>query len=379
LSVPAFNLTRQYEAIKPEIDEAIQRVVASGIYILGPEVEAFENQAASYLGVEHAVGVGNGTDAIWLALKALGVGHGDVVITTPFTFFATAGAVINTGAQPVFVDIDEESFNIDPQKMRELLENNSELRDRAKAIMPVHLYGQPADMDEIMEIASEFNLGVVEDNAQSIGAKYKSNMTGTIGHIGTISFFPTKNVGAFGDAGLVTTNDPELAERVRKLRVQGSSAKYHHELIGINSRLDAIQAAVLGIKLRHLDSWIAARQKHAQDYNAMLGSLSHVKTPKISPERSHIYHQYTLRVLNGGRERFQQLLKNEGIGTAIHYPTPVHLQPALKSLEYSEGDFPISELAAREVVSLPIFPELTEEERRSVIHAIEKYASEAGD
>ena len=376
MSIPPFNLTRQFESIGDEINEAVQRVMASGIYILGPEVQSFEEQAAQYLGAKHAIGVANGTDAIWLALKALGVGPGDIVLTTPFTFFATAGAILNVGAEPYFVDIQEESFNIDPGKIRELLESNENVRSRAKVILPVHLYGLPADMEEIMQIAHEFELGVIEDNAQGIGAKYKSKMTGTIGDLGTISFFPTKNVGAFGDAGLVTTNSDELADRVRKLRVQGSSAKYYHELIGMNSRMDALQAAILGVKLKHLDDWISARQAHAHDYNALLGGSDHVRVPHELPERTHIYHQYTLRALNGTREALIEHLKDAGIGTSIHYPTPLHLQPALECLNFAPGEFPHSEKAANEVLSLPIFPELTGEERRVVANTINQFYSE---
>ena len=376
MSIPPFNLTRQYESIREEIDEAVQRVMASGIYILGPEVQAFEKQAASYLGVEHAVGVANGTDAIWLALKALDVGPGDVVITTPFTFFATAGAIVNVGAKPVFVDIQENSFNIDPTKTQALLESNSDIRARAKAILPVHLYGLPADMDEVMSIANEFGLSVIEDNAQGIGAQYKSQMTGTIADLGTISFFPTKNVGAFGDAGLVTTNNSELAEKVRMLRVQGSSAKYYHELLGMNSRMDALQAAILGVKLGYLDQWIAARQAHAADYNLLLDGVAGLATPNEISDRTHIYHQYTIRAQNGSRARLQEHLKNQAIGTSIHYPTPLHMQPALESLGHKKGDFPIAEQAAEEVLSLPIFPELTAEERRMVANTISQFSSE---
>lgn len=377
MKIPSFNLTRQVEAIQPELDEAIARVLKSGQYILGHEVESFEKQAAEYLEVKRAIGVANGTDAIWLALKALEIGPGDLVITTPFTFFATAGAILNVGAEPIFADIDKMTFNLNPKAVRELLESDGEIRDRAKALLPVHLYGQPAEMDEFMELAEEFNLAVIEDNAQGIGAKYKGRKVGGIGHLGTISFFPTKNVGAFGDGGLVISQDEELADRVVKLRVQGSSAKYYHELLGMNSRLDALQAAILGVKLKYLDSWIAARQEHARAYTELLKDVEGVETPAEAPDRTHIYHQYTIRVLNNQRAKLQEHLIEAGIGTAVHYPTPIHLQPAMSCFDYSEGDFPNSEAAAREVLSLPVFPELTGEERDMVAHAIAEFCAKS--
>jgi dTDP-4-amino-4,6-dideoxygalactose transaminase len=375
MKIPSFNLTRQVEAIQEELNEAISRVMKSGQYILGPEVEAFENQAAEYLQAKRAIGVANGTDAIWLALKALGIGDGDIVITTPFTFFATAGAILNVGAKPVFADIDRNTFNLDPAAVRELLESDEEIRNSAKAILPVHLYGQPAEMDEFVALAEEFNLSIIEDNAQGIGAQYKGRMVGGIGHIGTISFFPTKNIGAFGDAGLVITQDDELAERVRKLRVQGSSAKYYHELVGVNSRLDSLQAAILSVKLKYLDSWIAARQEHARSYKELLGEMGGIETPSEAPNRTHIYHQYTIRVLDNRRAKLQEHLNEAGIGTAIHYPTPLHLQPAMSNFGYSDGDFPNAEAAAREVLSLPAFPELTAEERQVIVHSIAEFCN----
>jgi dTDP-4-amino-4,6-dideoxygalactose transaminase len=375
VKIPSFDLTRQYQHLKPEILTEVERVMASGHYILGPEVKAFEDEAAKYLGVKHAIGVANGTDALWLALRALDIGEGDVVITTPFTFFATAGAILNVGANPVFADIDERSFNIDPNAVRKLLSSDKKLREQAKAIIPVHLYGQPADMDEIMDLAKEFNLRVIEDAAQAIGSKYREKMAGSVGDFGCISFFPTKNVGAFGDAGLVTTRDSRLAERVQMLRVQGSKTKYHHDMIGTNSRLDALQAAILRVKLRYLDGWVKARQGHALAYDQLLSSLDEVIAPTHAPHRTHVYHQYTVRVLKGQREALQEYLQQNGIGSTVYYPLPLHLQPALRSLGGKEGDFPVTERVSLEVLSLPIFPELTAEERRVVGHEIEEFYS----
>jgi len=370
--VPLLDLKRQYRAIQPEIDAAIARVVGSGQYILGPEVEAFEREIAHYLGAEHAIGVASGTDALWLALKAVGVGPGDKVIVPGFTFGATASAVCNTGAEPVFVDIDPRTFNIDPKHVRETLESHPELQERVKAIIPVHLYGQPADMDEILALAREYDLFVIEDAAQAIGAEYKGKKVGTLGHLGCFSFFPTKNLGAYGDGGLVTTNDEELADRVRLLRVHGARPKYYHHLVGTNSRLDALQAAILRVKLPHLEGWTRARQEHAAYYDERLAGIEGIEIPYRAPDRTHIYHQYTLRVGGGLRDDLQQYLTGAGIGTAVYYPTPLHLQPCFRPLGYREGELPESERASREVLSLPMFPELTGEETGAVAERVQE-------
>jgi dTDP-4-amino-4,6-dideoxygalactose transaminase len=367
MKVPILNLTRQYRAIKDEIDAAIQRVLNSGRFILGPEVEAFEAEIAEYLGVKHAIGVASGTDALLLSLKALGVGPGDGVIIPSFTFFATAGAVVNAGATPIFVDIDPQTFNIDPESVRKVVENPPVTRytsrvTKIKAIIPVHLYGQPADMDEIMAIASEHDLYVIEDVAQAIGAEYKGKKVGTIGHLGCFSFFPTKNLGAYGDGGLVVTDDDELAERARMLRVHGSKPKYFHHIVGTNSRLDALQAAILRAKLPHLDEWTAARQRIAARYDELLADLEDLELPRRAPDRTHIFHQYTIRVPNDKRDSLKRYLEEKGIGTHVYYPLPLHLQPCFRELGYREGDLPESERASREVLSLPMFPELHGEE-----------------
>jgi len=360
MKVPLLDLKRQYQAIKPEIDEAVARVIESGRYILGPEVEAFEREVAQYLNVKHAIGVASGTDALWLALKAVGVGPGDKVIVPAFTFGATASAVCNAGAVPVFVDIDPQTFNIDPAHVRETLEANPQLPEEAKAILPVHLYGQPADMDEILALAREYDLFVIEDAAQAIGAEYKGKRAGTLGHLGCFSFFPTKNLGAYGDGGLVITNDDELADRVRLLRVHGSRPKYYHRVVGTNSRLDALQAAILRVKLKHLDAWTRLRQEHAAYYDEHLNRIPGMKIPHRAPDRTHIYHQYTVRIADGLRDALQRRLKEQGVEAAVYYPLPLHLQECFRHLGYREGELPESERASREVLSLPMFPELTE-------------------
>jgi len=375
LKIPILDLTRQYWAIQAEIDAAIRRVLESGRFILGPEVEAFEAEIAEYLGVKHAIGVASGTDALLLSLKALGIGPGDGVIVPSFTFFATAGTVANVGATPIFCDIDPRTFNIDPECLKECVLHYAS-RGTLKAIIPVHLYGQPADMDEIMKIAEEYDLYVIEDAAQAIGAEYKGHKVGTIGHLGCFSFFPTKNLGAYGDGGLVVTNDDELAERVRMLRVHGSKPKYYHHMVGTNSRLDALQAAILRVKLSHLVEWTKARQRLAAHYDDLLADTKekeYIKLPFRAPNRIHVFHQYTIRVLEGKRDALRDFLYEQGIGTEIYYPWPLHTQPCFGYLGYKEGDLPESERASREVLSLPIFPELKEEEQDYVVEKIKEF------
>ena len=372
MNIPILDLTRQYRAIRSEINSAILRVLESGRFILGPEVEEFEKEIASCLGAKHAIGVASGTDALLLSLKALDIGPGDKVIVPSFTFFATAGVVVNAGAELVFADIDPRTYNIDPGHVRRLLEGGG-LAGKVKAIIPVHLYGQPADMDELMRIAAEHDIYVIEDAAQAIGAEYKGRKAGTIGHLGCFSFFPTKNLGAYGDGGLVVTNDDELAEKVRMLRVHGSKPKYYHHLVGTNSRLDALQAAILRVKLPHLNEWTLARQKIAARYDELLGDIAAIKLPYRVPDRTHIFHQYTIRVLNGQRDALRRHLKEEGIGTQIYYPLPLHLQPCFRSLGYKEGDLPESERASHEILSLPMFPELTDEEQEYVVREIKAF------
>jgi len=374
MEVPLLDLRKQYLTIKSEIDAAVSRVLSSGHFILGPEVEALEQGIAQYCGVKYAIGVASGTDALLLSLRALGIGPGDKVIVPSFTFFATAGVVHNVGAAPVFADIDPKTYNIDPENVREFFSHYPSLITEAKAIIPVHLYGQPADMDAIMEIAKEYNLYVIEDAAQAIGAEYRGRKVGTIGHLGCFSFFPTKNLGAYGDGGMVITNDDKLAERVRILRVHGSKPKYYHHTVGTNSRLDALQAAILRVKLPHLEEWTAARQRIATTYDEMLKDVQGIETPYRAPDRTHIFHQYTIRVADGKRDALQKYLEGQDIGTGIYYPLPLHLQECFQPLGYKKGDLPVSEQASHEVLSLPIFPELTEEEQTYVIQAIKAFS-----
>ena len=376
MTVPVLDLRRQYESIQTEIDAAVLEVVGSTKYVLGPFVAGFEEAAAAYCGARHAIGVASGTDALLLSLRALDVGPGDAVIVPSFTFFATAGVVHNVGATPVFCDIDPETFNLDTENVRHLLSDTAPA-SKAKAIVPVHLYGQIADMDEVMALADEFGLKVVEDAAQAIGATYASSRgeakAGTLGNLGCFSFYPTKNLGAYGDAGMVTSNDDEAAEAVRLLRVHGARPKYFHHRVGINSRLDAIQAAILKVKLAHLDRWSAQRGEKAAVYDRGLGGIEGVVTPKRAEGRSHIFHQYTIRVPNGRRDALREHLKAQGIGTMIYYPRPLHLQECFAHLRYREGDLPHAEAASREALSLPIFPEITDAEQSYVINEIRNF------
>ena len=372
MRIPILDLTRQYRSIQSDIDEALRRVVESGRFILGPEVEALEKEIATFCGAKHAIGVASGTDALLLALRALGIGPGDGVIVPSFTFFATAGVVANVGATPIVVDIDPQTFNISPGSTADALRRGSGGK-KIKAIIPVHLYGQMADIDEIMALAKEFGLYVIEDAAQAIGAESKERKAGTIGHLGCFSFFPTKNLGAYGDGGMVVTNDDELAEKVRMLRVHGSKPKYYHHMVGTNSRLDALQAAILRAKLPHLAEWTKARQRLADHYDELLGDIEGLVLPYRAPDRTHIFHQYTIRVLNGKRDALRAYLAERGIGTEVYYPLPLHLQPCFRHLGYREGDLPESERASREVLSVPMFPELTEEEMEYVAGEIKRF------
>jgi len=385
MKIPILDLTRQYEAIRAEIEEGIRRVIQSGRFILGQEVEFLESEVAEFCDVKHAIGVASGTDALLLSLKALGIGPGHGVIVPSFTFFATAGAVHNVGATPIFCDINPRTYNLDPDHVRYILSTNHEscsshhrLGIKIKAIIPVHLYGQMVDMDEIMTIASKYSVNVIEDGAQSIGAVYKNQKAGSLGHTGCFSFFPTKNLGAYGDGGMVITNDDELAERIRLLRVHGSKPKYYHRMVGYNSRLDEIQAAILRAKLPKLVQWTAVRQKVAAWYDESLGGIRNLNVPFCSDDRSHIFHQYTIRVLNGKRDALRGWMEEQGIGTEIYYPLPLHLQECFHYLGYREGDLPESERASREVLSLPMFPEITLEEVVFVTQTITRLLSGKG-
>jgi dTDP-4-amino-4,6-dideoxygalactose transaminase len=358
--IPIVDLKAQYYSIKDEIDRAIAGVLESSQFILGKEVAAFETEFADYCGAAHAIGVNSGTSALHLALLGAGVGPGDEVITVPFTMVASVAAICYTGARPVFVDVDADSYTMD------IAQAAAAITPRTKAILPVHLYGQPADMDPLLEIARHHGLAVIEDAAQAHGAEYKGRRAGSIGDIGCFSFYPTKNLGAFGEGGAVVTNNPAHAHRIRMLRDWGAEKKYEHLLKGYNYRLEGLQGAILRVKLRHLERWNEARRAHAAEYSRLL-SAAGVQLPREMSHARHVYHTYTVRSRN--RDLLQVQLQAADVQTAIHYPIPVHLQPAFADLGYGRGAFPVAEQAAREVLSLPMFPELTGQQIAAVADA----------
>ncbi|HYY96000.1 MAG TPA: DegT/DnrJ/EryC1/StrS family aminotransferase [Pyrinomonadaceae bacterium] len=382
--VPLLDLKAQYAAIREEVREAVDRVMESQHFILGPEVEALEREVAAYSGCEYGIGVSSGSDALLVALMAIDLKPGDEVITPTYTFFATAGAVARLGARPVFVDVDPLTYNVEPSALE------AAVTERTRAIIPVHLYGQMADMDPIMELASRHNLTVIEDAAQAIGSEYKGRRAGSIGHFGCFSFFPSKNLGGFGDGGMVTANDPELADRVKLLRNHGYRPKYYNKVVGGNFRLDAIQAAVLRVKLKYLDGWTEARQRNAARYRDLfneaelsvntdaqspaagkgspLAGVAGVVLPFEAPERRHIYNQFVIR--GDRRDELMAFLKARKIGTEIYYPVPMHQQECFANLGNKAGDFPESERAAAETLALPIYPELTAEMVQAVVGAV---------
>ena len=360
--IPPLDLKAQWLTIKSEIAAAINAVVESQHFILGPQVQALEEEVAKYCGTKFAIGVASGTDALILALHAAGIGPGDEVLMPTFSFIATADTGSLLGAIPVFVDIDPVTFAMDPAQLE------AKITPRTRAIVPVHLYGHPADMDAINAIAQRHNLKVIEDNAQAIGAKYKDRKTGCLGDFGCISFFPSKNLGGYGDGGMIVTNSETYAKHLRTLRSHGSPKKYYATEQGWNSRLDEIQAAILRVKLRHLDNWGVARRKNASSYSQLLKGVQGVVPPVEAPWAEHVYHQYTIRVAN--RDRVQSALTGQGIGTTVYYPTPMHLQPVFAKLGYQNGDLPHAEKAAKEVLSLPIYAELTSEQIHRVVAAI---------
>ena len=360
-SIQMVDLTTQYKKIKSEIDEAIHRVLDSGHYILGEEVGEFEAAAAKYLGTKHAIGCASGTDALQVSMMALGIGPGDEVVTTPFTFVATTETIVLLGAKPIYVDIDPASFNIDPFAIE------AAITPRTKAIIPVHLYGHAVDMDPVMTIARKHGIPVIEDTAQAMGSEYKGKKVGGIGEFGCISFYPSKNLGAFGDAGMVVTNDDRLAEKVRMIIMHGSRKRYYHESIGVNSRLDTIQAAILNVKLKYLEQWHEARRTAAAFYNELFKGADFI-TPSEASYTRHIYHQYTIRLKN--RDRVDQALNERKIPHAVFYPIPLHLQEAYAAAGKPKGTFPVTERIAGEVISLPMHTELTQEQQRMVASAV---------
>jgi dTDP-4-amino-4,6-dideoxygalactose transaminase len=372
MAVPVLNLVAQYRTLREEIDQAIRGVVESGQFVLGPHVRGLEDEMAAAVGVPRAIAVASGTDALHLVFRALEVGPGDLVVTTPFTFIATATAVSYTGARPVFADIRPDSFTLDPAAVTECLAGRGPCAlpaGRLRAVVPVHLYGQPADMDALTRLARERGLAVVEDAAQAIGASYRGRPAGGLGEAAGFSFYPTKNLGAFGDAGMVTTSDGALAERVLRLRVYGGQQRYVHEELGFNSRLDEIQAAVLRAKLKHLGAWTERRRAIAARYREGLGGVG-ATLPVEAAGARHCYHQFAIRVSD--RDGVQRRMAERGVATAVYYPVPLHRQPMYRDLGYRQGDFPEAERAAREVLCLPMYPELTEAQVDEVIEAVKR-------
>ena len=367
--IPLLDLRAQHKQIRDEVLAEITRVVDSQKFILGDEVKQLETEIAAYSGAKHGVGCASGSDALSLALMALNIGPGDEVLTTPYTFFATAGAISRAGAVPVFVDVEEHTFNLDANRLEAALAAHPKVR----AIIPVHLFGACADMDPICALADARGVSVIEDAAQSIGAEYKNRRAGSIGKIGTLSFFPSKNLGGYGDGGMLTTNDAALAERLSTLRVHGRTGKYFHQIVGINSRLDALQAAVLRVKFRYLDGWTTGRQKNAEHYRTQLAKLQvPVTVPKTAAYQTrHIYNQFVIRAAD--RDALQAHLKKQGIGTEVYYPLPLHLQPCFSDLGYKKGDFPISEKMAGDSLALPVHAELAGEDIDYVCDSIRAF------
>lgn len=377
MKVPLLDLTAQYEQIKDDVLQVLHEVCREQRFILGPRVSALEAELARYCGTADAVGVSSGTDALLISLMAAGIGPGDLVVTTPYSFFATAGTIHRAGARPVFADIDPETYNISPARLAEVVDRIPKTdRQRLKAVIPVHLYGQCTEMDPILYIARGKKLTVIEDAAQAIGAEYNGRRAGSMGGFGCFSFFPSKNLGAFGDGGCVTVPSAAEAHRLRVLRVHGSEPKYHHQLIGGNFRLDALQAAVVSIKLKHLDRWTEKRRENADRYRRYFASANlddRIGLPAEKQNR-HIYNQFVIRVKEK-RDALKAFLAESGIGTEIYYPVPLHLQPCFSHLDYRKGDFPESEAAAEETLALPIFPELTDAQAAYVVERIEAFCS----
>lgn len=369
MKVPLLDLRAQHQSLRGELLVAVQRVMDTQQFVLGPDVHALEEEIAGYTGTKHAIGCASGSDALLLALMALGVGAGDEIITSPFTFFATAGSIARLGARPVFVDIDPRTYNIDPARVEAVI------TPRTRAIMPVHLYGQCAEMSPLLGISERHHLPMIEDAAQALGSEDRGRAAGSMGTIGCFSFYPTKNLGGAGDGGILTTNDDALSQRLRTLRVHGGATEYHHREVGINSRLDTLQAAVLRVKLKYLNGWSDERQKKAQRYNQLFQESKldfELVPPFIRPDARHIFHQYTTRVANH-RDELIRHLSEHGVGTKIYYPVPLHLQQCFAYLGYKEGDFPEAESAAQETIALPIYPELTDAQQSYVVDTIKQF------
>lgn len=369
MRVPMTDLTMQYTELKEEIDEAIHRVIVSGQFILGPEVEAFERELAAYCNIQYAVGVASGTDALTIGLMACGIKPGDEVITTPFTFIATAEAITICGAVPVFVDIDPRTYNIDTAQIE------SKITVKTRAIIPVHLFGQPAEMDAILKLRKKYDIKIVEDCAQALSARYKEKKVGSIGDVGCFSFFPSKNLGAFGDGGMIVTNDPQIADLARMLRQHGAKTTYYHIFPGFNSRLDAIQSAILRVKLNYLDDWSSKRRQVSILYSELLAELDAIEPPFVAQNNTTSANYYTVRLIDRriNRNDLRKYLASKGIDTAVYYPLSLHLQKAYEVLGYKKGNFPESELAQDQVISFPMFPEISQNQVAWVVDSIQEF------
>jgi dTDP-4-amino-4,6-dideoxygalactose transaminase len=370
MQVPLFDLKSQFAPIRDELRTAVDRVFESQGFVLSEEVSALEAEVAAYCQTKFAIGCASGSDALTLALMSLGIGPGDEVITSPFTFFATGSAIARFGARPVFVDIDPGTYNLDPTLTAKAV------TDKTKAIVPVHIYGQCADMDSLLELGERTGVAIIEDAAQAIGAKHRGRRAGSMGTIGCFSFYPSKNLGGAGDGGMIVTNDPDHMRRLRMLRVHGEEKRYYHSCIGINSRLDSLQAAVLRVKLPHLDEWIAGRQHRAQRYGVMFaeaGLTDLIEAPHVTAHASHGFHLFVIRVRDGKREALLDHLQNAGVGSGVYYPVPLHLQECFRYVGYKRGDFPVAEAASAETLALPVFPELTDEQQDYVVESIARF------
>jgi len=370
MKVPLLDLQAQYATLHEEVRVALERVFESQQFVMGAEVQLLEKEIAGYSQTKFAIGCASGSDALLLALMSCDIGPDDEVITTPFSFFATAAAITRLGARPVFVDIDERTYNLNPALVAEAI------TERTKAIMPVHLYGQCAEMDPLIELSHSRGIPIVEDAAQAIGAEDRDRRAGSMGTIGCLSFYPSKNLGGAGDGGMLVTNDPDHAQRLSTLRVHGEEKKYHHKVIGINSRLDALQAAVLRVKLPYLDGWTAGRQRKGQQYELMFDDArlgEQIEAPFVRSKARHIFHQFVIRVRDGRRDALREHLRARGVGTDVYYPVPLHLQECFAYLGYAEGDFPLAELAAKETLALPVYPELTDEQQAHVVNMIAQF------
>lgn len=365
MRIPILNLKPEIDFFWDELNTAVQEVLCSGQFIMGANVRALEEEIASYLGVKYAIGVNSGTDALVIALRAAGIGQGDEVITTPFSFFATAESISLVGALPVFVDIDPQTFNLDPNLIEQAI------TPRTKGILPVHLFGQAADMDRIMKLAEKHHLKVIEDVAQAFGGEFNGKKLGTLGDAGCYSFYPTKNLGAYGDGGLIVTNNDQIAENARMLRDHGSRRKYYHEQIGYNSRLDEIQAAILRVKLPHIEEWNEGRRRVAGNYNELLKDAAGIITPYEAPYTRHVYHQYTIRITGGNRDRVKEHLADAGIGSVVYYPYPLHQLPVYQDRASGRG-LPVVEIISKEVLSLPVWPGLDRNAQKEIVEKIKE-------